>query len=175
MASLINSTYFINEITIAQINQPSVLEAVDDMVAKYEGDFIADVLGYSFAKLMLANLTEARFVSIINGAEFTDVKTGYLKEWKGLANNTTKHSPIANYIFYKYVRAKHEQQGGITTLRPKAENADVVTAEYTLIKAYNEMVESICVLLQYILANLDVYPEFDIYQTKRFHAINHFF
>lgn len=175
MPPLINNTYFINEITIAQINQPDVVEQVDDLIAKYENVFLRDVLGYSFTKLMLANIADARFVALLNGAEFTNVWTTYLDKWDGLANSITKHSPIANYVFYKYVRAKHEQQGGISTLRPKAENADVVTAEYTLIKAYNEMVDMIHKCRQYLISEKVTYPEFDMNQVKEFTHINHYF
>jgi len=171
--SLIDKSYFIGELSISQISQPAVEELLTVFINRYEPQFLTDILGYGFQKLFLANLTQPRFVALRDGAEFTD-PNGSLHKFYGIANATTKNSPIANFVFYKYVRDKYEQQRGIATVSPKAENATVIAPEYTLIKAYNDMVDYIHVLRQYLHAEKDTYPEYDVKYTKCFETLNHY-
>lgn len=171
--SLIDDTYFIGEITIAQLSEQSVADNLQIFIDKYEPLFLQEALGYGFAKLMLDNPTEQRFVDLISGSEYT--YNNVLRMWYGLANTDKMYCPIAQYIFYKYVRSQFEQQVGIGTMIPKAENATVVAPTYTLIKAWNDMVGYLHNMHCYLKSNEDIYPEYKANEAKCFETINHYF
>jgi len=171
--SLINESYFVGGLTIAQLSQEAVSLDVQWYIDKYEPLFLRESLGYAFSKLMLDNPTEQRFIDLLEGSEYTynDVE----RYFDGLANETTLQSPIANYVFYQYVKQQIEQQVGLGTVQPKAENATVVIPEYTLIRVYNEMVEMIRNMHLFLKANATVYPEYVQCQTKYIDELNHYF
>lgn len=170
---LINKGFFIGDISISQISQPQVEEVLIAFIAKYETPFLTALLGYGFQKLMLANSSEQRFKDIIEGVEYTDSK-GVLKMWYGLANPTTKFSAIAQYVFYQYVRSKHEIQTGIATVKPKAENAIVIVPQYTLNKSWNDMCDMIDELRMFLHSKASDYPEYVSRETKCFRRSNTF-
>lgn len=175
MANLIDDTYFIRELTIAQLGQGVTGgngAKLTLYIDRYEPEFLKKVLGYSFYKLMLANSGDARFVSLISGSDYTykDV----LHRWEGF-QNAEKISPIANYVFYMFGRQDVEQPVGSGIVRPKAENSTMVIPNLTLISAFNEMVTLVKNMNYYLKANADLYPEYKEKDTHIFYTENPFF
>lgn len=171
--SLIDSTFFIRELTIAQLGQADGNEALFNlMLEKYEPLFLRQALGYEFSQLMLNNQTEQRFVDLLEGAEYTYKSVKYY--WQGLVNDTLKTSPIANFVFYWFVRSQYEQQVGAGTMKPLSENATIVAPEYSMIFAWNEMVDYIHQMRNFLYVNSATYPEYSITQVKCFEKINHY-
>lgn len=171
--SLIDDTYFIREITIAQLGQfNGNLKFLNLMIEKYEPKFLDEALGYGFSSVMLANQSQPRFVSLISGEDYTH--DGILRKWIGLANNTEKISPIANYVYWWCVKYNWEQQAGTGTVRPKNENSKVVAPEYSMIKAWDEMVDMIHQMRCFIHANISDYPEYKSKAVRCFTKVNHY-
>lgn len=171
--SLIDSTFFIRELTIAQLGQADGNEVLfDQMLNKYEPLFLRQALGYEFSQLLINNPTEPRFVALLEGSEYTYNDVKYY--WQGLVNDDLKTSPIANFVFYWFVRSQFEQQVGIGTMKPLSENATVVAPEYSMIFAWNEMVDYVREMRLFLYVNSQTYPEYSIHQVKCFEKINHY-
>lgn len=69
-------------------------------------------------------------------------------------------SPIADFVFYYYLRKQATQTAGIGQVSPKAENANVVSPVEDMCAAWNAMVEKTKVLAEFLNVNGSVYPEF---------------
>lgn len=138
---IIDATYFIGEINIAQLGQPEVLESVNRFIAKYEKKFMREFFGYELSeKIYLENETptDPDIALILNGAIVTICGKTY--EWLGL-KNAEKISPIANYVFFYYTEDLLTNQSGIGQTFNRAENADVVSPDSKLAFVWNEMIE----------------------------------
>jgi hypothetical protein len=106
----------------------------------------------------------------------------YLYKSATLAINTStgtnKSSPIANYVYYWYMRNNHTQTASTGETKGKHENADYASVSTKLVRAWNEMSECICELVDYLDAKKDVYTEWadqDTWRVKRwFRRINEF-
>jgi hypothetical protein len=138
---IIDATYFIGEIYIAQLGQPEVLESVNRFIAKYEKKFMREFFGYELSeKIYLENETptDPNIALILNGALIT--YEGKTFEWVGL-KNAAKISPIANYVFFYYTEDLLTNQSGIGQTFNRAENAEVVSPDSKLAFIWNEMIE----------------------------------
>lgn len=106
----------------------------------------------------------------------------YLYKSATLAINTStgtnKSSPIANYVYYWYMRNNHTQTASTGETKGKHENADYANVSTKLVRAWNEMSECICELVDYLDARKDVYTEWADQDTWRvkgwFRRINEF-
>ncbi len=167
--NLIDSTYFIGEINIAQLGQQYVQEHLDNLISKYEPKYLRSVLGNAFAKLFdtgrNADSVEERWTKLISGDDYTD-KHGIEQRWDGFTNEMLV-SPIANYVYYWYTRdnATDTTASGEQTDTP----IGAVGASPALkqSRAWNEMVAMNCRLHDFLLNKKDdngdrVYPEFDV-------------
>lgn len=162
--SLIDNTYFIRGLSLAQLDQAAQVARLTQYQASHEPRFLEYVLGYSFNKLFQANLTDARFVALKNGAEYTynDV-TG---KWKGFSN-AEKVSPIANYIFYYWLKDDAEKTVGIGVAQSQAENATMSSPRYLMLSAWNEMIYMVKSMNTFLAANAATYPEYKQSETKQ--------
>lgn len=171
---LIDKTYFVGEINIAQLGQLSVQERLAVFISQHEVQYMRAVLGYAFAKLAYTGMTEtnpdARWNDLKTGAEYTDAK-GILQYWDGFVNSNLV-SPLANYIYYWYTRdntsnttasgEKQDSAGSATNINPKTKQ----------MRAWNAMVDMHCKLYDFLIHKKDengakVYPEFIIDNIKR--------
>lgn len=106
---IINPTYFAGDLTIPQLSQPAVQNTLSWFINEYEPKFLNDLLGYQLYSDYTAGITGATpaaiWTELRDGKEYTN-KFGRLDKWKGLSFtlNGVKKSPIANYIYYWYLR-----------------------------------------------------------------------
>jgi len=159
---IIDYSYFIREINIPQLSQPSVSEALDLFIEKYQAKFLKEVFGIELAKLIDVYLAtpegdpiEERIQSIVEGIEF--VYEGNTEVWTGLRNES-KISPVSNFVFYWYVTdgvtfLSQTGEAGMTS-----ENSYKVSVNDRLVFVWNEMIE-LMKSLQKLLENGD-YPEY---------------
>lgn len=99
-----------------------------------------------------------------------------------LAINTTtgtnKKSLIANYVYYWYQRNGWTHTATTGEIKPQNENAAIVNPALKMVRAWNEMSEWICDLVNYLNAKKDDYTEWadqDVYCMRRkFKPINEF-
>lgn len=155
---IIDSTYFIGEINIAQLGQPHVVENLQIFIDKYEKKYLQKVLGKELTDLFLAGLKE----------------NPVIERWTNLLDklqSDDKISPIANFIYYHYCLSEHTFRGGYGDQLPKAENSEVITPNYKIVKAWNEMIELTNDLVKWVKDSND-YPEY--VEQKSFKVKNTF-
>lgn len=176
---LIDKTYFIGEINIAQLSQPAVQAALTLFIEKREPEYLEKALGYEFYQLFTAGITaeEQRYEDLRDGAEYNN-SDGHLKKWKGLIT-TDKRSPIANYIYYWHMRDNVTFTAGTGEKEGKSDNAGNASPAIKMIRAWNEMVDWTIALYDYLLYKKDedgelIYPEFDIDQVTPIEKMNIF-
>lgn len=138
---IIDATYFVGEINIAQLGQPEVLELVNRFIKKYEKRFMKEYFGATLAKKINDENTtpgDPLMEAILTGADFE--YKGEPVEWVGL-KNTDKVSPIANYVFYFFAEDQLTSQSQVGEVYNKAENAELVSPDSRLAYIWNDMIE----------------------------------
>lgn len=99
-----------------------------------------------------------------------------------LAINTTtgtsKQSPIANYVYYWFIRNNHSQTATMGEVKSQNENAVNHSPALKMTRAWNEMSAWVCELRDYLDAKNTDYPEWeeqDVWRMLRsFRPINEF-
>jgi hypothetical protein len=165
---LIDTSYFIGPITIAQIAQPAVEESVEEFIELNERDFLEKAMGVGFTAAFLAGIEgstvdpEARWTDLIEGKIYT--RYGKQKRWVGLAGDGSL-SPVAAYIYWTYHRSKVIQSSGVGFVQSQAENATVVDSSHNLNSAWNIMLTTLRELWDYLHTESETYPEYDSTQV----------
>lgn len=106
----------------------------------------------------------------------------YLYKSATLAINTStgtnKKSLIANYIYYWYQRNSWTHTATTGEVKPQNENAVIANPALKMVRAWNEMSDWICDMVDYLDAKKDDYTEWadqDVYCMRRkFKPINEF-
>lgn len=183
---LIDRTYFVGELNIPNTSQASIGSLVDLFITKYEKEFLEEVLGYSLYKAFKEGWEVVspgqKWIDLVEGVEYvsTDGKT---KFWRGLdaaisGSISFDVSPVANYVYYWYMRNNHTQTASTGETKGKHENAEWANTAVKLTRAWNEMSECICELVDYLDAKKDDYPQWadqDVWCMRRkFRPINEF-
>lgn len=148
---LIDATYFIGQLNIAQVDQETVRENLDVFITKYEAKFLTQLLGKTLYDAFLIGLDDPQPDQI-----WTDLKGM-------LVDDTLKVSPIANYVYYFYSEDNATQTTGVSEVLAKAENASYYTPIRKMMRAWNEMVVRVRELRQWLTDNLVTYPDLVIY------------
>jgi len=171
--TLIDKTYFIGEINIAQLSQPAVQQSLAVFINKREPEYLEKALGYAFATEFAAGLAveepAQKWIDLRDGVEYIN-ECGHTKKWKGFTNSI-KQSPIANYIYYWHMRDNVTFTAGTGEKEGKADNASNATPNIKMFRAWNEMVTLTTVLHDFLLNKKDedgnlVYEDFDIDQAE---------
>lgn len=171
---IITKSYFDTaERNIPNTNYAEVSSRIDSLIAVREKEYLLAVFGYEMYVLLIADLVTpaTRFANIINGVEFTALD-GRLKKWEGLINVSTLQSPIADYVYYWYLRDSVNNMTGPGMVQAMMENATPVSSVKQQARVYNNMVDKTILLIEFLRANYTVYPEWQLhsgtYQVSRF-------
>jgi len=179
--ALIDITYFGNPLPLVVADNEA---AIEEAIESYEPDYFRAVLGTSLYDAMTAGRAakkgvyfsnqftnqfykggiDPRWNWIINGTTFYYCGRNYY--WPGI-QNTAKRSPLANYVYWKYlsdVNPRPTSTGGFADTA--LENATIASVRKPMIKAWNEMVDWNNVLLKLLksrdpLTGFLWYPEFN--------------
>lgn len=88
---LIDKTYFVGPLTIAQLGQPAVEDDLNNFIALWEPKIMEAALGYDFYQAFLSGLNvgsdevpDQRWLDILNGVAFPNL-AGIKKKWVGFA------------------------------------------------------------------------------------------
>lgn len=177
-ASLINSSFFIRNLNIPNIETPvspdtnKVLQRLISFIAKYEPECLQKILGYPLYKLFLTE-SSARMTELLYGAEYLD-ECGITQKWQGLVHDTDI-SLIANYIYFYYQEASASQTTGVNTSVIKGSQSVLVSPQDKMINAWNFFSSETKSMISFLWMKKDinderVYPEFTAHQyliTKR--------
>jgi hypothetical protein len=164
--SLITVDYFTSPITVANRNNPAVMETLQACIDKHETIFLQKALGYNFAKLMLAGYgvgsPEVRWLTLVEGGEYEDSNFVPIGYWPGFVKNTAPFvSSIANYVFTQWTSELIVQRTGSGDVRTKnenAENADGSLQNWRIWQAMQSDLEKLWAFLR--AKGEDVYPEY---------------
>ncbi len=174
----IDLTYFSWGLNIAQLSQPSVQNRVNAYIQQYEAEFMVKLFGLEFYNLFVAELATARMQSLLIGVTYT--YSGNTYRWNGLqyvigsGNTAVKQSPIANYVYWHYLQDTAEVTIGIGTGVTTGENVTRTSPIRLQVKAWNDMIDMIISLRDYITRNPTQYPEYKSSQVEWFCHQNEF-
>ena len=173
--SYIGLNYFSGGITIPNISSTDVVEQVEYAINRYESQFLTDLLGYKFYDLVKSNTnwsnvpldgTSSIYTNIIQGTSYNR-NDGYRVITEGLtgdiiynANSGFYRSPIANYVYYQYMRENQSQTSNVGEVYLQSENSIRVSSNNKMVTAWNEMVDLLWVLHDFIMDNEAKYPDY---------------
>lgn len=111
---------------------------LDQMILKYERDYLVSSLGYPLYKLFFAELDDAqgngldsgadvKWDQLLNGLEYTI--DGTLTNFRGIRfqDGSKYESAIADYIFWNYIRNDVQTYGGLGVQKEIPGNARIET------------------------------------------------
>jgi len=177
---LIDRTYFIGEINIPNTNQPAVQENIDYLIKKREPELLTQLFGYEMYKAFTTGLAaptpEQRWLDLRDGVDYTDTD-GLSRRWMGLVTKEAadpKQSLIANYVYYWFTRKEATQSSGVGEVVTKTENSKRVSPISKQVRAWNEMVNWIWELYDYLEAKEADYPELEARNKCQWTILNPF-
>lgn len=152
--SLIDATFFIGELNIAQTDQIAVMENLDVFIAKYEKKFLNLLLG------------ETLYAEFVAGLEVDPIAQKWTDLKNKLVNDGDKTSPIANYIYYHYSENNATKTTGVSEVVAVAENASYTTPIHKMMRAWNEMVLEVIDIKDWLMENTATYPNLVVFTCK---------
>lgn len=99
---LIDETYFIGPLKIAQLGQKAVVDGLKDIINRFEPVILEAALGYDFYQAFLDGLNagsdeaaDQRWLDLLNGTSFKNVQ-GVKKKFAGFAGGSNTQTVIAS-------------------------------------------------------------------------------
>ena len=180
MTNLIDLSYFHGNVSIPNlgINEGNTA-SVNDFIVKYEKKFLSEILGYKMYSQLVTAYTPTAPISgiwfdLVNGKRFID-SLGRDNYFGGLADisegDSYKLSPIANYIYWQFMKNTATNTVGIGESITATENAFRVSPKDKMVTAWNEMVEWNMIMDDFIKQNEEKYPDY-IGFTQDVYAVN---
>lgn len=186
--ALIDITYFTGEIVIPNTDKDYIAQRLVLFIEKYEDNFLRDVLGYDLYKSFKAGIvnypsgaTDQKWIDIIEGAEYS--RHSRTHQWRGLtfenvdgfASGTGQLlSPIANYVYWYWVKDGFSQTMSTGESQAKAENATSISPAFKMVRAWNEMIDWIEELYDFLRINSTTYNNWSVEHCKKLHKANVF-
>lgn len=146
MANLIDSTYFIGEISLPGSVLTGDYADITPYIVKYEREALIELLGYTLYKELKAEIDEASYTTkwdrLVNGHEYEIDYLGdtHLVKWNGLLNSELV-SLLAYYIYYKYVSFHATHTSGIGEILAMTENGSKTSPSKKMVNAWNRFVD----------------------------------
>jgi hypothetical protein len=180
---LIDNSYFVGEINIPGRERSEIKDVLNNFIAKYETEFLKDIFGYSLWKAYDTGINDvaplAKWTALRDGVEYTNL-AGYPDKWRGLRfTEPVKGSLFANYIFYKWNKDRVTFSTPIGEVKPEADNAMVMSPIIKMVKAWNEMIDFLREMMDFLDAKMMTdYPEWQkqnkFLLTRKYWYINSF-
>ena len=157
---IIDHTYFTQKLSLPQRGNTEGQELIADFIEQYEEEYLKCALGYDLWKAFSDGIAgsgavDQRWTDLLDGLEFTYLSRNY--NWDGFA--TAKKTPIANYVYYKWMEDQAEHNTLVGTAIQNADNNSRVNAVTKMVDAWNRMVDMNRTLWMFLKANADTYPE----------------
>jgi hypothetical protein len=168
--SLIDASYFVGELNIPNTSSQAIAERLQFFIAKYERQFLEDLLGYELWKLLDTQITQGeenspatplpRLASLLDGVEYTDSSVR-LRKWQGLVytEGGLPRSLIANFVYWHWMKDQVTQTTGLGEAATQAQNATLVSPTGKMVSAWNEMAKMVAHLHYFLNDKQADYPE----------------
>ena len=179
---LLDKSYFIGSLTIAQLGQKAVVDSLTVFINNIEPEILQAALGYDLYTAFKEGLEvgsgeeiEQRWLDLRDGVMFTNI-SGYKRKWKGLANDETKDSAHAGLIWEAFIQNQVIQATGVGLVQTQPENAEVIDPTPRLCEVHNQSYRDLKTLWEYLEVNITTFTEYDTTQIDRkyFTYINQF-
>lgn len=156
------------ELFVGPINIPNIAPAQDDneafelFITKYEAELLSSVLGYTLAKDLqdgtnVSGVTDVNIAKIIEGADYTD-RLGRANRWPGF--ETVGYSAAANYIYCKWLQYIASTTTSVGETKANTSNAVSVGNGFKMASAWNDMVDWLYILDDFLTQNVADYPNY---------------
>jgi len=157
---IIDHTYFTQKLSLPQRGNTEGQELIADFIETYEEEYLKKVLGYDLWKAFDAGIAgsgtpDQRWLDLLDGLEFTYLSRNY--KWEGFS--TANKTPIANYVYYKWMEDTAEHNTLVGTAVQVVDNNSRVNAVTKMVDAWNRMVDMNRTLWMFLKANEGDYPE----------------
>ncbi|MCP4987258.1 MAG: hypothetical protein GY928_14765 [Colwellia sp.] len=159
--ALINDTYFLTGLKAIPNLRGSVLSSLDTYMSIYEPEYLDAVLGIDlkndFEAGLLEPVIDSKWLALRDGSEFE--YQGIKYKWVGF-NNTLKESPIAYYVFWKFMSDKNFLFTGAGVVISDSENSNRVSPINHLVTVWCRMANDNRILEKFILSNESDYSNY---------------
>jgi hypothetical protein len=146
MANLIDTTYFIEEIEIPNVNQTEIEDDVTGSITQYEREVLISLLGNA----LYVELRDSAFVDgdasiydkLVNGDDFSYTLNSQTVElrWDGL-RGFEKKSLIAYYVYYMHRRKRASYHAGTgIEVEAASDNAKPAQVYHKMVEVWNEFI-----------------------------------
>lgn len=145
------------EVTPGPTNN-AVLYDLSAYIARYEDEYLELALGEMYNP----------FCEYLRSGESGDDRWDNLKGKLAIelkdSGFTLKRSPIANYVYFHYLR-DHQSDATATGVKKDTDEGTLVSPELKMVRAWNDMVSMNDALFRWIDSNRNDYPEwsYDVY------------
>lgn len=141
MAQIVDESYFVNDIAIANTTNIVIEAALNSAIVKYEKEALLSALGYDLYRLFIDNPAVQIYLDITDGKEFSFEFGGktVTRKWVGLAN-AEKESLLAYYTYVKYEKDRNTKNSSVGHITPKVENAVQDNPRLKYVNAWNQYV-----------------------------------
>jgi hypothetical protein len=169
---IISDLYFVGENYVPNVTiLPGAVSSITEFqtfIGLKETDYLEQFFGYELAKIIIAAVvafnTDAtplptRIADIINGVEFTDLN-GRLQKWKGLKRPTDLISPIANFVYYYWMRKEISKTTLSGEVMNETENSKNIGRASKMYTNWETGVIQNRILAEFMQVNLATYPEY---------------
>lgn len=154
MTNIIDYTYFKGKLLIPNAVEDTDVQAyLTTLITEFQYDFLVDLLGNTlypqFAAWFVAPLdTTNPFNGLLEGENFDLDGKDYV--WVGL-RNTQKVSPLANYVYVKWMELKAATQSVSTgETKGKSKNSEPANPTPKIVTQWNAMTEMLCAYQAYM-------------------------
>lgn len=164
---IIDYTYFIGKLRLPQTGNTEGREEIDGLIEIYEPEYLRKALGLDLYEAFTEGIVgspggyEQRWIDLLDGITF-DYK-GFNRKWNGF-DPEDKLTPIANYVYYRYLEDTASDVTLAGTSTGKTDNNARTAPMQKMVNAWNDMVEMNHELHRFLLHN-DAYPEYVDRQT----------
>lgn len=161
--SLIDHTYFNGKLNLPQVAETEGRNIVNSFITLYENELLQKTLCLDLWKEFSDGIAGSgtpveKWAKLLTG-EYFDYG-GRKHYWVGFQNTDLKRSPIANYVYYKFMEHKVTDNTLVGVVSPQTTNAVRVDPVKKMVDAWNEMVDMLTELKLYLNLNPEVYPEY---------------
>lgn len=167
----IDASYFFGDLLIAQKSETSVASNLNLFIDEHEPRLLADLMGYDLYEAYKAGIAAgsplAKWTELRSGVAYT-TRSGISTKWPGLifTNGTAKKSLIANYVYWLWMENTASDSTGTGEKITAAQNAANASPASKMIRAWNQMVNWNCELIEFLLTKADTYPEFQSHYSR---------
>lgn len=153
---LIDDTYFVGELNIANTDNPAVIENLNGFINKYQIKYLKMLLGDSLYAEFIAGITPVPIPGT-DPQEYAPIDAKWANLLNAIVQSDIKVCPIANFVYFYFVRDQAVYNAGINVVVAKGENSVTADSKVKTARAWNEMNELSYEVYKFLKVNVCIY------------------